>query len=256
VLVAAVAAGGMPKAVAVALALAVPAFVVLLGVQRTRALLLCLVGVSFFSATQVKVGQVDATDLFMLAAIVVLVLGRDTAGDAPPLAPLPRTLLFGLGLVLLGGIIGSAFEPPSFSAVFHIVVIAPTKFLFLSPRYGELVRLVYGTIVIVLVVRAARLTATQMRHALTAFCLGATVSALWGVLHPGVFANRAVGLTSHPVYLGWISAFAAVVGVGLLLSPGRRSRAIGLATVVSGVAGIAVSGTRSGVLILFAGLIV
>jgi O-antigen ligase len=47
-----------------------------------------------------------------------------------------------------------------------------------------------------------------------------------------------------------------VIGVGLVLSRGRWPRLIGAATVLTGVAGIAVSGTRSGILIFLAGVLV
>ena len=254
ILVAAVA-GGMPKALAVIIALAVPVFAVLFRVPR-RALVACIVAASLFCGAPVKLGQLDLSDVLLLTAALLLLLQRDSEGEMPPLAPLPRAVLFGLALLVLGGIIGSAFEPPSFSAVFRIVVVAPTKLFFLTPRYGELVRLLYGTVGVVLLIRAARLTSAQTRYAITSFALGATVSALWGVINPTAFANRAVGLTAHPIYLGWISAFSAVIGVGLILERGKWSRAIGVATVLAGVGGIAVSGTRSGVLILLAGLFV
>jgi hypothetical protein len=89
-----------------------------------------------------------------------------------------------------------------------------------------------------------------------AFCFGATVSAVWAVTHPRLSSGRARGLTGHPVAFGWISAVAAIIAVGLVLSHERGARPIGILTLAATAVGISVSGTRSSTFIIVVGFIV
>jgi len=58
------------------------------------------------------------------------------------------------------------------------------------------------------------------------------------------------------VGFGWISAIAAIIGVGLVLTRRRGSQWLGGVVIVAGVDGILVSGTRSAVPLLVIGLII
>ena len=72
---------------------------------------------------------------------------------------------------------------------------------------------------------------------------------------PG-YLGRSAGLTVHPVVFGWISAYSALVGIGLLLSKTRAAKRAGVLALVLGLVGIGQSGTRSGVLMLVAGFLI
>jgi hypothetical protein len=242
----------LPKALTVAIAFLVPGFALLLRVGRQRALGLFIIGAAFFSAADVKVGQLDISDVFLVLAVAILFLHPQTEG---PLAPLPRAVLAGLALLLLGGVIGSLFEPAT-SPFPHAFVKPPSKLFFIPPRYGEVLRFAYGTVGVVLLVRACGLTRAQVRRAMVAFGLGAIVSVGWALVQPVNPGDRPRGFTGSPVEFGWISAFAAVVGVGLVLSGRRAARRVGVLVVGAGILGIVISGTRSAVPLLLVSLVI
>src|SRR5438270_610015 len=106
-LLAAAAVGGAPKALALAIALGLPAFVLLLRMGRHRAVVVSITLGAFFSGAPVKIGQFDISDLFLLLTIVFLVLGSDPAEPSP----LPRGVVGGLCLIVVGGFVGSLFQP-------------------------------------------------------------------------------------------------------------------------------------------------
>src|SRR5207302_6861258 len=139
----------------------------------------------------------------------------------------PRLLLAGVGLLILGGFIGGLFQP-SVDPYRAYPFPYPRTFLFLPPRIGEGLRFAWGTVGIILLIRACRLTRRQVEVALVAYGLGATLSVIWALFAAGRSTGRAQGLTAHPVAFGLISAFAAIVAVGLLLSPRRGGRPLGI----------------------------
>jgi capsular polysaccharide biosynthesis protein len=241
----------LPKTFELALALSLPAFLLLWGPRSHRALGLCIAIASFFAATTVKIGQLNISDVFLLAAAAVLLLRRDPTRHP---ATVPRALFVGLGLLILGGIVGSLFEPAV--SPFRNLHLEPPPLLFLPRRIGEIIRFGFGTVGVVLLTRACVLTRRQVERALMAYGLGATASVFWGLIQARDLNGRARGLTPHPVSFGWISAVAVLVGAGLLLSRQRTARFIGAVTVASGLTGIALSGTRSAVLLLLAGLVI
>src|SRR5207237_1072128 len=216
------------------LAAAFVGFVVLLRTERQRALNLCICAAAFFSAAPLRIGPLRASDAFLLCAVAMVVLKPATIRRAP----LPRGLLLGLALLILGGTIGSLFQPSVDPYYSGIGILWPTKFLGLPPRFGEIIRLSWSTIGVILLVAACRLTRRQVNGALIAFGVGGTASALWGIAQPFGSANRASGLTGHPVYLGLVSVFVVMVGLALLVGRAARGRLLGAAITAAGVVGV------------------
>jgi O-antigen ligase len=241
----------LSKLMALALAAAIPAVVVLLRLDRALALQVCIVAAAFFAGAPVKFGEVDVTDIFLFLIVGILILKPSDER----VQPAPRGLLIGLSLLILGGVVGMLFKPatPPFS---DPGLVVPRRLLFLSPSMSDVVRFTYGTIWVILVVRLCRLTRAQTRRAIIAFVLGATVSTVWGVFQDPGYLGRSAGLTVHPVVFGWISAYSALVGIGLLLSKTRAAKRVGVLALVLGLVGIGQSGTRSGVLMLVAGFLI
>jgi hypothetical protein len=193
----------------------------------------------------------NVSDFFFLGALLVVVLHRRSS---EPSAPLPDALLVGLGLLIMGGIIGGLFEPAI--DPFRFAGLPPQKQLFFfAPRVGEVIRFTWGTVGVLLIVRACRLGRTQIEHGLVAYGLGEVASVFWTVVHSAGASGRARGLASHPVFFGWISAFAVIVGIGLVTSGRRSSRRLGILIVAASVTGMTLSGTRSSVFILVLGLV-
>ena len=239
-----------PKAVSLSVALMLLALVVLLRLGRRPAVMVCILGASFFAGAPVKFGQLNVCDVFLLGALGFILLHPD---DTRARMPAPRLLLVGVGLVIVGGLIGGLFQPAAdpyqaFSFPY------PKTLLFFPPRIGEALRFAWGTIGVILLVRACRLTPRQVDGALMAYGIGATVSVAWALFSPGRGSGRAQGLTAHPVELGLISAVAGLVGIGLLLSGRRSGRRVGTLIVVASVIGIALSGTRAALLVLVVGV--
>jgi capsular polysaccharide biosynthesis protein/O-antigen ligase len=242
----------LPRTIELAAAVSFPAVLMLLRLGRRRALTICIATAAFFCGAPLRAGRLNVSDVFLLAAIPIIVLNRHPR-DEP--APVPRGLLLGLGLLIAGGIVGSIFEPAVDPFRASLRFPYPAKLLFFPPRVGEVFRFAYGTVGTVLLVRAARLSRRQIEGALMFFGLGATTSVVWALIQGGNANGRAKGLAGHPVSLGWISAFAAIVGVGIVLSRQRNSRSVGLLIIAASVTGMSLSGTRSSVFILVVGLV-
>ena len=241
----------LPPTMQLALGFSLPGGVFLLELGRERAISICIMTAAFLSTALVAVGSLQLGDVALALGFVVLVMTR--AESHRP--PLPRPLLWGLALMLFGGVIGIVFEPDiSPFAVLTELTYSPGKFFIFDPQIGELIRFGWGTVGMLLLIRECRLPRRQIERALVAFCCGSIASVAAAVFGGEHITGRDMGLTSHPVFFGWISAYAAIVGVGLVLSTGRWQRRVGVVTIATGGVGILLSGTRSAFLILFLGL--
>ncbi len=242
----------LSKSLEVLIAVSVPALVALLLLGRQRALYLCIIVAAFFSGAPIKVGQLNISDVFLLVALTLAVL-LPAPVEQSALRP-AKSVLAGLALLIVGGFVGGFFTPAG-NPFPHAFVPGPSKLFFFPPRWGEIVRFAYGTVGVILIVRACRLTRAQVEGALVGFVAGAAVSAMWAFVSPGTLA-RPAGFNASPVALGWISAFAATIGIGFLLAGRRTAKIVGVATVLVSCAGIAISGTRSAVPLLLVGVLI
>ena len=205
---------------------------------------MCLAG--FFAALHFKAGgQVQAADLFLFLAAVLLILRLDSRGDERPSSRSATTLFYGLLLISIGGFIGGLFQPAQ-QQFAYTIAYQGAPFGPISARFGDVVRFTMFTAGLVLLVRLWRPGRKEVRAVLGAYGAGVIYNVLYGLTRGGTASyGRVVGLTTQPVYFGLICAFGVLIGLGFAFSTTGKSRWFAIAVIAASTVGVFSSGTRS-----------
>jgi hypothetical protein len=244
---------GVPQILLTAAALGLCAFIVLFRLSAGLGMKICLCLAGFFAGAPIRFGLLEVSDVFLLLGVALLVLRPPVERGAARMPVTP--LLVGLSLISVGGFIGNFFEPAE-AHFTHIGGYHGSPLWILPAPVADIVRFTLSTLGLVLFVRAWRPRWLDVRAILVAFGGGIVFNSLWGLLIAGSVDGRVQSLSPHPVFFGMSSAFGAVVGLGLMASPERRTRAFGLAVCAAGVTGVLISGTRSAVLVAGSGAVI
>ena len=208
---------------------------------------------AFFAATpSLKLAKgLNLSDLAFALVVAGLVLRRRSERPTPP-----NITPFVVGALLLaaGGLFGTMFEPkvnpfPGLGGVYQGSAFGP-----IGIRYGDLFRFLIVTIGMLLAVRFWRPSVRDRWAVAAAFGAGALASVVYAISQGSQPGGRSLGLTTHPVFYGTISAVAVLVGIGLATSSTGRRRVYGIVVAAGCAYGVLGSGTRGAVLMVAAGV--
>lgn len=174
-----------------------------------------------------RVGDVmTMSDLLLVTAVFLLVVSR-LMRPGPSSNALYRPFLLAVGVIVVGGVIGSLFGDESWRGV------------------PDLIRFVISSAGLLLVFAAWNPTERETRTLAWALALGGVISVVLGVLFMRDASGRVVGLAIHSNHQALISLLAggAAVGLSATSSGIRQKVAFGLSLVLLG--GIIGSGSRA-----------
>jgi O-antigen ligase len=173
-------------------------------------------------------GNVTLTDAFLVIAGLGLIWIRLAGGER--MHPLPPLLTKGLGMIIVGGLIGTLFAGNAVASL------------------GNLARFSVSASVSVLVVFAWRPPIEVIYRYAWCWLAGATVSCLVALVDSGT--ARPPGLTTHPNHLAIVSSLGAGVAVALAAHMQRARRAMAIGLICLFALTVVRSGSRAGLLAL------
>jgi hypothetical protein len=183
---------------------------------RTMAEVLLILSGFFMPMNRIWAGPLPASDLLLVLAVGLYVLIRLQEGEANPRKPY-RTVVVGLTLLAVGGIVGTMTEVPG-PFLYKALGQDVRDVSGLGQNISNELKFVLGSFVPIAAWALARPSRTLIRRVVGAFVAGAVLSALTGLTPTGKGGNRLVGLTVHPGQLGSLSVLAMGAAIGLLLS--------------------------------------
>lgn len=172
------------------------------------------------------------SDVFLAFAVAAM-LASMALRRRWSLAATDDAVLVGLGTIVAGGLIGTAFAIHADASLLEIA-----KFLLASA----------GSIL------AARMWApgaARIRWFCTLWLAGAVASALWALTLSERIVGRPLGLTTHPNHLGLACLLAAAMALGFALGDRPRARRVALLSLVPLVGALVASGSRAALLGFF-----
>lgn len=208
--------------------------VVMAALGTQRVVTLSMMSVAFTAPMNgVRIGIVALTDVMLCVAALsliaeLLVCKRRTR-------PLPVYFVFGIALVVAGGLVGTLFADRPRVSLVHLL---PFTFAATLP---------------VIVVRMWGPSVATLRRYGWCWAAGAGLSGAIVLFFAGGVTGRPHGLTTHPNHLAMTCAFGATIALAIRLSDDGWRRQVALVTFGVLVMTVVRSGSRAGLVALIVG---